>query len=139
AAGTLAVGAWLILARLAAAGGLSPGVAKAAVAAAILARAAAIGRDPAFSDDVFRYVFEGRVVWSAGPLFPLLHAPAEAPALGVPAALLDASWQRINHPELPTIYPPFAGLVFAAAGGLGELAGGGHLRILKLLLVLADL
>jgi hypothetical protein len=93
---------------------------------------------PAFSDDVFRYVYEGRVVWVHGPAFPFLHPPADAPALGVPAHLLDEAWLRINHPHITTIYPPLAQVVFAAAGGLGELFGA-PLLWLKLFLLAADL
>lgn len=83
------------------------------------------------SDDVFRYVYEGRVVWSMGPLFIFTHAPATALADGVPPALLDAAWLRINHPEIATIYPPLSQLVFVLAGG--------HLILLKIFLVAAEL
>lgn len=108
------------------------------VAVGVLIRVVALAWAPAFSDDVFRYVFEGRVFWHMGPGFPFAHPPADAPALGVPPHLLDEAWLRINHPHISTIYPPFAQLVFALAGGVGELAGA-TLLWLKLLLVLADL
>ncbi len=103
------------------------------------ARFAAWWLPPAFSEDVFRYVYEGRVVWFYGWAFPFTHPPADAPSLGVAPELLDHAWLRINHPELSTIYPPLAQITFAVAGGLGELAGGGHLGFLKALLVGADL
>lgn len=93
---------------------------------------------PAFSDDVFRYVYEGRVVWREGLGFPFAHAPAEAPALGVAPELLDRTWLRINHPELATIYPPFSQAVFAIAGGLADALGGDPLTWLKAALVVAD-
>lgn len=108
------------------------------IVAGALLRVWAIDLAPAFSDDVFRYVFEGRVVWQEGLGFPFSHAPSEAPALGVDPALLDAAWLRINHPELSTIYPPFAQAVFAIAGGVADLTGTDALRWLKLLLVFAD-
>lgn len=108
------------------------------VVAGLTVRGLALLSAPAFSDDVFRYVFEGRVFWHMGPGFPFAHPPADAPALGVPAHLVDEAWLRINHPHISTIYPPFAQLVFALAGGIGELAGG-TLLWLKLLLVLSDL
>jgi hypothetical protein len=138
AAAGAATAAWWAIGRLARNGEISRGVFWAALTLAAGARLWALFLPPAFSEDVFRYVFEGRSVWALGPWFPFLHAPAEAPALGAPAALLDASWLRINHPELPTIYPPLSYATFAIAAGLGELAGGGHLVILKLLLIAAD-
>lgn len=98
---------------------------------AVAVRIAFVLTPPAMSDDVFRYVYEGRVVWTMGPAFPFTHAPIDALKDGVPPALLDASWLRINHPALATIYPPFAQTIFAAAFG--------RLLILKLLLVLAEL
>lgn len=63
---------------------------------------------PALSDDVHRYLWDGRVL-GAG-LDPYRHAPAD-PAL---AALRDALWARVNHPEVATIYPPLAQLLFVA-------------------------
>lgn len=108
------------------------------VAIALIARIAGLCAAPAFSDDVFRYVYEGRVVWYRGPAFVFVHAPAMGPELGVPSHLIDETWLRINHAQIPTIYPPASQLVFAIAGGLGELFGG-HLRFLKALLVAAEL
>jgi hypothetical protein len=70
---------------------------------------------PMLSDDVYRYVWEGRVQ-NAG-FDPFVTAP-DAPEL---APLRDADWSRINHREYTAIYPPLAQLVFrvlAAAGGV---------------------
>lgn len=93
---------------------------------------------PAFSEDVFRYVYEGRLVWQLGPAAPFLYPPEQGPALQLAPELLDEAWLRINHPEISTIYPPFSQLVFALAGGLSWVFG--HpLLWLKLLLVAADL
>lgn len=80
----------------------------------------AVASAPSFSEDVFRYVYEGRVTWAMGPAFPFAVSPADGPAAGVPKALLDEAWLRINHPELPTLYPPLAQLAFALAA-LGPL------------------
>lgn len=139
AGAALAIAAWLHLLGRAAEDRLSPWLVRAALVAGLGARALALLRPPGFSSDVFRYVYEGRVVWYAGPAFPFVHPPSAGPSHGLPASLFDASWAAINHPEIPTIYPPFAQLVFAIAGGLGELLGGHHLLLLKGLLVLAEL
>lgn len=58
------------------------------------------------SDDVYRFLWDGRV-WTHG-IDPYLYAPAD-PALH---PLRDALWRNINHPEIPTIYPPVAQLLF---------------------------
>lgn len=70
---------------------------------------------PALSDDLYRYVWDGRVL--AAGHDPYAHAP-DAPAL---AGLRDAHALRVNHPELPTIYPPLAIAAFALLSGLGPL------------------
>ena len=133
----VATGAWLILGRRLR--NLDRATVKIALGLGLIARLAFIFMAPAFSEDVFRYVYEGRLVWVMGPAAPFVFAPAEAPHLGVPTELLDDAWLRINHPEISTIYPPFAQFVFAVAGGLSQATGLAPLVTLKALLVVADL
>lgn len=76
------------------------------------------GGVPALSDDVYRYVWDGRVQLHG--LHPYRYAPVD-PAL---AGLRDDDWSKINHPEVATIYPPgaealFALLVACGAGPFG--------------------
>lgn len=94
---------------------------------------------PAFSEDVFRYIYEGRVMLQHGIQFPFAHPPAAAPNLGVPTEFLDEAWLRINHPELATIYPPLALLLFAGSATVGNIIGGNYLFILKTSLLAADI
>jgi hypothetical protein len=84
--------------------------------------------DPVLSDDVYRYLWDGRV--SAAGINPYRSAPSD-PQL----AELREPWHgRINHPEIATIYPPLAQLLFAINGAIiGGLAGW------RILLLLADL
>lgn len=99
------------------------------IAVAILARVALAFADPLLSDDIYRYVWDGRV-WASG-VNPFAHAPA-AEAL---AHLRDAGiWPRINHAHVPTIYPPVAQLTFAANALLG-----GGVAGMKLLFVGVEL
>lgn len=77
-----------------------------ALAAAALARALLLALPPSLSDDLYRYVWEGRV-WAAG-FSPFAHAPAD-PAL---APLRDELWSKVNHREVSSIYPPFAQALF---------------------------
>jgi hypothetical protein len=83
---------------------------------------------PFFSDDIWRYLWDGHVQLHG--INPYQYAPAD-PAL---AALRHATWAQINHPEVPTIYPPVAQGVFALAQALG----GGPL-MMRLCVVAAEL
>ena len=68
---------------------------------------------PTHSDDVHRYLWDGRV--QRAGINPYRWAP-DAPEL---TALRDDGWGRINNRALPTIYPPLAEAAFAAAPSLG--------------------
>ena len=80
------------------------------------------------SDDLYRYLWDGRVL-RAG-LDPYALAPAD-PAL---ASLRDGWWSHINHPRIPTIYPPLAQAIFAAVGSVWH-----HPIALKAVALLAHL
>jgi len=84
-----------------------------ALAAALLFRIVAALGEPALSDDVYRYVWDGRVQLHG--FHPYAHAPAD-PEL---AGLRDESWRHINHPGLKTIYPPLAEIGFLVLSALG--------------------
>jgi hypothetical protein len=71
---------------------------------------------PTLSDDVWRYVWEGEV-WRAG-FNPFVHAP-DAPVL---ASLRDATWERVAHRSVPTVYPPAAQALFVLLAPGGVLA-----------------
>ncbi len=64
---------------------------------------------PSLSDDILRYVWDGKLV-SAG-FNPYLHAP-EDPVL---TDLRDPLWERMPHKDVPTVYPPLALTFFAAS------------------------
>lgn len=64
---------------------------------------------PSLSDDMFRYVWDGRV--QAAGINPYRY-PSNAPQL---VDLRDKSiWQSMNRKDAVTIYPPFAEMIFAA-------------------------
>lgn len=72
---------------------------------ATLCRLLFLVADPGLSTDVFRYRWDGRVAVSG--VNPYAFSPSQAPPEGRPV------WfSRINHPEIPTIYPPLAELLF---------------------------
>jgi hypothetical protein len=83
---------------------------------------------PQLSDDIHRYVWDGRV--AAAGINPYRYAPPDT-AL---AFLRDGGWQSINNPALPTIYPPAAQRLFEAGARVLPGIGG-----LKAILALFDL
>jgi hypothetical protein len=107
--------------------GRDPACRRWVVGAALAFRLVAVLGQPALSDDVYRYVWDGRV--QAHGIDPYRYAPV-APEL---AELRDEVWAAINHPELKTIYPPLAQLAFGALA----LAGAGPTGF-RLALGLAD-
>ena len=82
---------------------------------------------PYASDDLHRYVWEGRI--QAAGFNPFALAPDD-PAL---AHLRDESHGKIGHPEYPTIYPPLAQALFLATTALG-----GRERALRNLILVLD-
>ena len=91
-----------------------PGTIRIALAFALVFRLAASAGEPLLSDDVFRYVWDGRVQLHG--VHPYRHAPLDPELAGLRD---DVVWPRINHPELRTIYPPVAQASFAALAALG--------------------
>lgn len=77
-----------------------------------LARAILLVAEPTLSDDLYRYLWDGRVLLSG--VNPYRHAPV-APEL---EPLRDALWPLINNPSLPTIYPPLLQVVFGAVAAI---------------------
>lgn len=77
-------------------------------AGGIALRAGLLPLAPFFSDDMYRYLWDGWVARNG--LNPFLFAPGESEL----EAIRTAWWPLINHPEIPTIYPPGAQIAFAA-------------------------
>jgi len=80
------------------------------------------------SDDLLRYVWDGRVT-TAG-FNPYEVAPEDETL----ASLRDDLWEQMPHKEVPTVYPPLALGLFSIAAWLPT-----PLLALKILLSLADL
>ncbi len=81
---------------------------------AVLARLALLPLPPELSDDIYRYLWDGHVLGQGTN--PYAHPPAHD-ALSA----IRTPWHgEINHPDVPTIYPPLAQLLFAAV----SLSGG---------------
>jgi hypothetical protein len=88
------------------------------VSFALLFRLTLFFGEPSLSDDIYRYLWDGKTQNEG--INPYRYAP-EAREL---APLRDAAYKRINHKEIPTIYPPLAQVVFAIACRLRPTVGG---------------
>ncbi len=80
------------------------------------------------SDDVNRYLWEGRIVRLGMSPYA---ATADSPEF---SKLRDARWEAMNHKDKLTAYPPLAELTFAALGAIADASW-----IFKLAFTLADL
>ncbi|HZL86312.1 MAG TPA: hypothetical protein VFD07_13140 [Candidatus Krumholzibacteria bacterium] len=83
------------------------------ILAAGVYRAVLLPLPPMLSDDIYRYVWEGRVQSTGAN--PYLQPPVD-PGL---EKLRDTDWERVNHPEATAIYPPLAQLFFRGLAALG--------------------
>lgn len=94
--------------------------------AAVLLRLALLPAPP--SDDVHRYVWEGRV--RIAGFNPYVLAPDDERL----AHLRDDSWAQINHPDHPAIYPPWSQALCAGVAAVCP-----HPFAVKVLVLAADL
>lgn len=103
----------------------------------LLARLCLLPAAPTLSEDVYRYLWDGRLV--AHGVNPYPRPPAD-PAL---AAFHGELFDQLNHAEVPTIYPPAAQLLFGAVARLSATPLAWKLAMLALefalLLALLDL
>ncbi len=74
---------------------------------AVLFRITMLLSPPALSDDIYRYVWDGRVANSG--INPYLHPPA---ADELAPLRDDHIYPKINHKDIPTIYPPLSQVIF---------------------------
>ena len=79
--------------------------------------------EPYLSDDLYRYLWDGRVQLSGEG--PYGVAPSEAALDAVEENTAPSARLRhlVNHPHIPTIYPPVLELVFAGSAVLDRIGG----------------
>ena len=77
---------------------------------AILMRFSLIAALPNLSDDVYRFIWDGRLIWQG--INPFDHMPRHYQELD------PALFSQLNSPDYYTVYPPLAQLSFTAAVGL---------------------
>src|SRR6185436_9033388 len=95
----------------------------------VLFRLTLLFQAPFYSGDLYRYLWDGHVQ-VAGHLNPYRYAPAD-PIL---APLHNRIHPLVNHPEIPTLYPPIADFLSAAAA-----MAGGSVAGVKALMLCFDL
>jgi alpha-1,6-mannosyltransferase len=110
----LAFGAYLV--ALQAAPGLSVRGLRVALALAVAWRLALVPAFPLLSDDVFRYVWEGRVQVHGGNPYAWDDRPESARW----EALRDGVWRGVTHREYTAVYPPLWELVCRFVVGLRD-------------------
>ena len=125
--------AWFGLAALAARGVCRRHAVLILFAGLALRLALVLSTSPRLSDDLYRYVWEGRLQLAGGN--PYLQAPAD-PAIADPS---DPIWRGVNHKEVPAAYPPVcqAWLRVVAWTGAGVLGARGLFAFWEGLLLLA--
>jgi alpha-1,6-mannosyltransferase len=96
---------------------------------ALLPRLVLLSSSPALSDDLYRYIWDGKVI--AAGIDPYRYAP-DAPEL---AALRDRLWEPVNQKSQHTPYPPAAQAVFALTYQLAP----GSIKAQQIVATLADL
>lgn len=92
---------------------------------------------PPWSDDYFRFVWDGRLV--AHGIHPFLQLPTYY-SLGhlYPEWLPDALFSKLNSPTYYTVYPPVLQALFGVGAWLSPHSIYGHVIVLKLFLLLAE-
>ncbi len=107
----VASGCWLLVVRRVLAGDYRPSFGEACAIALVL-RLILVPIDPSLSDDIYRYLFEGRMVLDG--LNPYLHAPSAVEV----AHLRDGYHELINNPMISAAYPPAVQFANAIAAWL---------------------
>ena len=100
-----------------------------AIGVALAARLLMMASDRQLSDDAYRYHWDGKVL-SHG-INPYSYAPDDS---ALSDLRVDEFDERINHPAVPTVYPPLAQLLFAA----GYLMSPGQFTGLQILFLLCE-
>lgn len=78
------------------------------IAVGLIPRLALIPAEPTLSEDVYRYLWDGRLVAQGVNPYP---RPPTDPTL---SRFHDGLEERLNHGDVPTIYPPVAQYLFGA-------------------------
>ena len=132
----LAFGAYLLAYQLA----QTPPQVKHLLVVAVLARIVLIPMMPNLSDDVYRFVWDGRLLYQGYDPFAylpseIMRGEAALDAVGIDQRLYD----QLNSPNYYTVYPPVNQAVFALATWLSPTSVRGSAIIIRLVIFAAEL
>lgn len=103
-----------------------------ALSIGLLIRVVLVFAFPNLSDDVYRFIWDGRCLHAG--ISPYVYLPSDlvGKASGVDQALLD----QLNSPDYYSVYPPVAQLLYyiATVGGVGIATSAGLLKVLHVLI-----
>ncbi|RJP71828.1 MAG: hypothetical protein C4539_04480 [Ignavibacteriales bacterium] len=77
------------------------------IASGILFRLTMLPANPIASDDIYRYIWDGKVM--SNGINPFRYAPADKELNFLHSEMLPS---KVNHPEMKTIYPPYSQFIF---------------------------
>jgi len=118
------------------------------IGAALALRLLWLPAQPALSDDVYRFRWDGLLV--ANGVNPFRYRPDELIADGARAAIPDATrrtevlpqlqqlYRQLNSPHYYSVYPPVCQAVFGAAANAFPVSEGGFTIALRLVIIVAE-
>ena len=110
------------------------------VSLAVVARLALLPVLPHLSDDLYRFVWDGRLLYQGYDPFAYLPSEIISGAGEVQAQGIDKNlYDQLNSPNYYTIYPPVNQGVFALAAWVSPTSARGSAMVIRALLVLAEL
>ena len=107
---------------------------------AVVARLALLPVLPHLSDDIYRFVWDGRLLYQGYDPFAYLPSEIISGAGEVEAhGINQALYQQLNSPDYYTIYPPVNQAVFALAAWVSPTSVWGSTIVIRAILILAAL
>lgn len=103
---------------------------------AVLFRISLLFGIPNLSDDVFRFIWDGRLL--AQGINPFAHLPSEYLEIGFPVGLGQDLYQKLNSSEYHTIYPPVVQFTFWLGALIFPNSILGSTIVMKLFILIAD-
>lgn len=94
---------------------------------------------PALSDDFYRFVWDGRLLFNG--INPYTILPADfVQTIDFQTIISDKTiFDKLNSPNYYTVYPPLNQLIFAASAGLAQGSLFGNVIALRVFIVLAEI
>ncbi len=107
---------------------------------AVLARLLLIPMMPNLSDDVYRFVWDGRLLYQGYDPFAYLPSEIMRGKTAVAAVGIDQElYDQLNSPDYYTVYPPVNQAVFALAAWVSPTSVRGSAIVIRLVIFAAEL